>query len=529
MLRRSLLLLTLLFSMACLSIAQEPTQPPKTPGADKDELTIEQERLAAKFNSFQTALLQMAQRLERSSKAEDRDRAVILKDAIKKTGELGLPNKFQTLIDQLKGSKALSLNEAKEAMERSKMVTEDIQTILAILLSDNRDAQLKAEKERLQRLLKMLDKAIQTQKVTRAQTEGGQADKKTLGKSQEKAKEATRDVAQAMDPKGGQPKDGQGKSGQPKDGQPKDGKSGNGQPKDGQPKDGQPKSGAPKPPSEQQPPDALPGKQQLQDAQDRQDSAKKNIDKEKRDDASQDQDQAIKKMEEVRKRWEELLRQLREEEMERLLAALQIRCERMLAMQIEVFEGTTRVEKAIGQNPDKKASRTEEQRSLQLSDREQEITRQAASALQLLEAEGSAVAFVEAFLQVRDDSQHVARRLGKADVGVVTQTIEQDIIASLKEMIEALKKAQQDLQNKRQQPPGGGGGQSNQNLIDILAELKMIRAMQLRVNNRTATYGQQYTGEQAGAPEILKELSDLAERQRKIFDVTNTIARGKNR
>ena len=166
---------------------------------------------------------------------------------------------------------------------------------------------------------------------------------------------------------------------------------------------------------------------------------------------------------------------------------------------------------------------------MQLADREQEITRQAASALQLLEAEGSAVAFVEAFIQVRDDSQQVARRLGKADVAAVTQTIEQDIIAALKEMVEALKKAQQDLQNKKQQPPPGGSQQGNQNLIDILAELKMIRSMQVRVNSRTTTYSQRYQGEQAADPEIQKELQNLADRQKKIFDVTNSIARGKNR
>ena len=129
---------------------------------------------------------------------------------------------------------------------------------------------------------------------------------------------------------------------------------------------------------------------------------------------------------------------------------------------------------------------------------------------------------------MRDDSQHVVRRLGKVDVAAVTQTIEQDIIATLKEMVEALKKAQQEMQNKKQQQQQSGGQQGNQNLIDILAELKMIRSMQIRVNSRTSIYGKQYSGEQAAAPEIQKELENLAERQKKIFDVTNSIAKRKN-
>jgi hypothetical protein len=138
------------------------------------------------------------------------------------------------------------------------------------------------------------------------------------------------------------------------------------------------------------------------------------------------------------------------------------------------------------------------------------------------------VAFPEVLMQVRDDMQNVARRLGKADVGEVTQTIEQDIIATLKEMIEALKKAQQNLQNKNQKP-GQPGQPGNQALIDLLAELKIIRSLQVRVNNRTLTYARRYPGEQANDPDIQKELDNLAQHERKIFEVTNNIARGKNK
>ena len=52
--------------------------------------------------------------------------------------------------------------------------------------------------------------------------------------------------------------------------------------------------------------------------------------------------------------------------------------------------------------------------------------------------------------------RNVARRLNKVDVGPVTQVIEQDIIALLKEMIEALKKAQQASKNRQNSPPSQG-------------------------------------------------------------------------
>ena len=69
----------------------------------------------------------------------------------------------------------------------------------------------------------------------------------------------------------------------------------------------------------------------------------------------------------------------------------------------------------------------------------------------------------------------------------------------------------------------------------------MIRNMQLRVNRMTETYGKEYKGEQAPAPEratpqerqkvedLQKELKGLAERQEKIYEVTNDLYKGKNK
>ena len=109
-------------------------------------------------------------------------------------------------------------------------------------------------------------------------------------------------------------------------------------------------------------------------------------------------------------------------------------------------------------------------------------------------------------------------------------------------MIEALKKAQADNKKKSQQGKSGQSGPPpDQKLIDLLAELKMIRSMQKRVNSRTELYGKQYAGEQAPPPDkagseterekyerIQTELKDLSKRQQKISKVTHDIATGKN-
>ena len=118
----------------------------------------------------------------------------------------------------------------------------------------------------------------------------------------------------------------------------------------------------------------------------------------------------------------------------------------------------------------------------------------------MLRDDGSAVAFLEAAEQLRDDMQQVVAALAQAKVGKTTQDIEEDVVAALKEMIEALKKAQKDQQsNSKKRPPSQQSGQPEEPpLVDVLAELKMIRALQMRVNTRTARYSKLIEGRRAG-------------------------------
>lgn len=362
-----------------------------------------------------------------------------------------------------------------------------------------------------------------------------QAQAKDQGKGGEKGPK-TASAKESKESKAGDSKSG----GEPKQAEAKEGKQSQGQ---GQAKD----SGAQPPPQQAGGKDSPPpppggnnqpkddnqiAKKQVEDANYKQQQAEENIRKNDNDKASGNQGKAIKDLEQAKKKLEELLRQMREEELERLLAALQARCERMLAMQIAVFNGTVNVDGAIQANADKKADRTNQLESLKLSDQEKDIVSEATKAIEMLEAEGTAVAFPEVFQQVREDMKHVQRRLDVTDVGKVTQAIETDIIDTLKEMIEALKKAKKELDEKKNPPPPGEGKQGpppDQKLLDQIAELKMIRSMQIRVNNRTQTYGKMYQGEQANEPNLRREVIQLSERQEKIYDVTNRIAKGDNK
>ena len=241
---------------------------------------------------------------------------------------------------------------------------------------------------------------------------------------------------------------------------------------------------------------------------------------------------------------EELLQQLREEELKQMLAKLQARCEKMLNMQMAVKTSTEELDKAISTLPSKKPGRAEDQRGLELGDAEDAIVREASAALTLIEQEGSAIAFAEVFGQVRTDMILVAGKLKKTDAGTITQGVEGEIIDTLKEMIAALKKARQDQKPKPKPGEEGKEGASNSNndqkLLDQIAELKMIRSMQVRLNQRTSAYGKQLEGEQPNLPtadpkerekveSLRRDLFDLGQRQEKITKVTRDMALGRNK
>src|SRR5205807_2199900 len=101
--------------------------------------------------------------------------------------------------------------------------------------------------------------------------------------------------------------------------------------------------------------------------------AARKIEEGKKTEAAKDGESAAEKLEAARKKLEDLLRQLREEELERLLTELKARCEKMLAMQIQVYNGTKAVARAIDGNTDKKPNRANTQDSINLSDDEKKI------------------------------------------------------------------------------------------------------------------------------------------------------------
>lgn len=275
-----------------------------------------------------------------------------------------------------------------------------------------------------------------------------------------------------------------------------------------------------------------PARQRIEQAQQKMQDAQKKLEEAKRKESVEDQRAAREELEKAKAELEEILRQMREEEVKRTLAALEQRFKKMLEMQLKVYESTRRLDQLPAEN------RTDAfvVEAGKLGFEERKIATEAFKALTLLQEEGSSVAFPASVEQMHEDMQQVAERLADTKVDDITIGIEEDIIASLEEMIEALQKAQQDLEDKQQQQQQQQqqGGEQEQPLVDQIAELKMIKALQLRVNKRTTRYARLLEDEedivgQASSADLVDALQKLSQRQQEIFQITRDIVLGKNK
>ena len=389
----------------------------------------------------------------------------------------------------------LEKDQLSRAIENQTQLDQDLRSLLEMLLSENRAKRIQSEKARIREYLKRLGNILKQEKDVQART-ADRDDAKLLAGQQGKIAEKTGGLAKDIQTNeegdnqktegeskkseggekktesdnkpeggGGKAESGKGKSADEKGQEQKPGESRQGENQaqaQGQEQSGEDQQGNP-------------ARKRLEAAQKRMDEAKKKLEKAQHEGAAKDQEEAIKELEQAKAELEQILRQLREEEVQRVLAMLEARFRKMLEMQRDVYDGTVRLDKI----PQAERTHNHEIESSRLSGKEMQIIVEIDKTLLVLREDGTTVAFAEAADQMRTDMQQVVDRLSQAKVSQVTQGIELDIIATLEEMIDALKKAQKDLE-KNQNKPRLQSGQEESPLVDKLAELKMIRALQMR-------------------------------------------------
>ena len=264
-------------------------------------------------------------------------------------------------------------------------------------------------------------------------------------------------------------------------------------------------------------------RQRLQAAERRMQEARERLDEAERRDARREQQKAIEELESARAELEEILKQLREEEVERLLVHLETRIRAMLKAERAVLADTEKLGAADGLS-----GRERELEAARLGREQTAITAEAAKAMALVRDDGSAVAIPQALAQIHDDSVQAASRLGRGDTRRETVGLLAEIVTGLEEMLAAVETAQQAEKAEQTAPSGGRAGTpGEQPLVDKLSELKMLRALQMRVNTRTQRVARLLDdADRAEAPEWRGVLDRLAERQRAIERAASDIVGG---
>ena len=502
-----LLLVLLLFPAHVLAQPPKADEPPKA-----DNLAGEQERVANDFSHLEDVLLRMAE----LTAGSDPRRAALLKRAVAESKERLVDSQFQTLVELLKNDRL------SQAIKDQKAVTEDLQSLLELLLRENRADRLRSEKDRIRAHLKELGEIINRQKSLQSRSVESDDPQRLAGQQgslAEKTGNLAREMRTAEEP------DTEANGAKP-DGAAKPSEDQNGRPE-----------GDDAPPSDSQGDDAPPGQngsepqgqpspqQRLEAARDRMREAQEKLDAAQREGAVEKQEEAIRNLEQAKAELEEILRQLREEELTRMLTSLQDRFRRMLAIQQEIYDATRQLDKV----PADQRDRGHAIEAGRLASREAQIGLEADKAMTLLGEDGTSRALPEALGQMQQDIRQVTGRLSRAEIGTVTQTVEEDIIAALQEMIDAMEKALKDQEKRQQQSQSQQSGQPQESpLVDLLAEIKMIRSLQIRVNRRTQQYSEQMETSGPNDAELLQSLGRLAEQQERIHEVTRELGREAN-
>ena len=555
-----ILALVLLTGFAWLPVvAQEPVKPPvaveKTPEALRDD----QLAISGRYARFERMLSQMADVLGR----QDPERADLLRRAIGR----GREDRISEDIEKIVG--LLEKHELGGASEQQTEVIQSLQVLLKLLQSEDRRSSVERERERLNGLLKDVRTVIAEQRSARAATRNAEAPSSAAPGQQKALSETDKlldsmrehDDEEANEAKhgepSGEPKDGEQKDGEQKDGEQKDGEQKDGEQKDGEPSAGTPKDGEQQPKGDKQPTkdddpsksktlsnDAQqseggpsksgqkssgqkpskqsPGREQLEKAREQMQQALEALKQQKRDEAVKDEDQALEELHAAAAKLEEMLKQLREEEKEMMLAALEARFQRMLIAETQIHEGTV----SLAATPQKDWLDQYYSRCRELAQLQSELTQECAQTVNLLREDGSSVSILLAVEDIEADMGSVTGWLQESKVTELTQSVQTDILESLRQLIEATQQEMQEMKEHEQQQNQNQESREKPGLVKLMAEIRMLRTLQLQVNRRTKQVdGLMQSVTTEDQPALRKQLHDLAVRQQRLIGTAKELAK----
>lgn len=264
-----------------------------------------------------------------------------------------------------------------------------------------------------------------------------------------------------------------------------------------------------------------PGQQKVQDAQKQMQQASGGLRRKEPKQASKKQEQAVRDLEQALDEIKKRLAQLRQEMQQERLAALEAHFRQMLEIQKPVTITTAAMDRI---RLERQWRRPEIIAVGKLSQTERELSQMAQKGLDIIVEDGTSVVFPRVVEQLRDDLTSVANLIDAKTTGSYTQAMQREIEATLKELIEALEQAQRQNENSDQPPPSDSDPSEPPEppLLPNSAELKLLKAAQLRVNRRTKSFDDiRPDGELE--PVLREEVRRIAKQQDNVAEMTQAM------
>jgi hypothetical protein len=516
-------------AVACLVaswLGAAPAQPPALAGdpvetaatsEQADTLARREAELARQYLELERSFLRLADILTTT----DPRRAAVLRDAFDQARDADVGDRLGEIVRFLEAGQLLQAGTSQAG------AIEQFRRLLDLLEEGGQDRNLSDTKRELRQFLGRVTKLIARQRDIEGSTEAGAAEDRTAARQREAAEEAGQ-LAKGMERLIKRQADAEQQGGEQQGGEQQGGEQQGGEQQGGEQQGGESdeSSGDDQDAGDDESSRERRTRRRLEAAEARMRQAAERLDEARRKEARAEQERAIEELESARAELEEILRQMREEEAERLLVQLETRIRAMLKAERSVRDA------ALGLVGSTAMSQRERQLEAVRLGREQEaVTAEATRALLLVQDDGSAVAIPQALGQVRDDSAEVATRLARGEVTPATLEITGEIVTGLEELLAALEKSRRE--EPKQEQAGQGGGRpaepGERPLVDKLAELKMLRSLQVRVNARTERFSRLLDAgaERAVEAELLAALGRLAERQRAIEQAARDIVTGR--
>jgi len=504
------------WAWACgAALAQPAADAPAQPLATREE------ELVSQYRELERAFLRLADLLD----ATDPRRAALLRRVCAESREGQVSDRLDAVVRQLEQGQFLQAGASQQGL------IEQLRSLHGMLAAGDDDRRLATSNQEVRQFLARLAKTIGRQRDIEAGTEGKAGEEDLAARQRQLAEETARlagDIGDFAKRSAGpaEPSASPSDAGKPDDGRPDGNKERDGKQSDGKQSDAAPSDGEGASEGDDEASRARRTARRLAAAEQRMRQAQARLADARRADAREEQERAIEELENARAELQEILRQLREQEVERLLVRLEARVRDMLRIEKGLVTETRRL--AVDPRPTTDRSRQLE--AGRLGREQAEVGTAATRALAVVRDDGTAVAVPQALEQVRDDAEQAASRLARGDTGAATTGIQEDIVAGLEELLGALERARSDPQAAQQ---GGAGGRApepgDQPLVDALAELKMLRSLQVRVNTRTGRFARLLGDgiEEAEEPELREALGRLADRQRSIEQAAHDIVTGR--